>query len=120
MGIIVMLHSTLVPQVDTTQLIIPTSVGCPSLTNTMDNVHTFGAMQQGYVNLVPVHATVLVLGMLVELLHHLLAPTTIVSQVLTRQIPTGGTPPTHCGTVKAATAVAGAATSVVHRGSGRP
>ena len=61
MGIIIMLHSTLVPQVDTTQLIIPTSVGCLSLTSTMDSVHIFGAMQLGIVNLVPIQPIVPVL-----------------------------------------------------------
>ena len=103
---------------DSTQLIMPISVGCPSLTSTMDNVHTFGAMQQGIVNLVPLQPIVHVLGMLVVLLHHLLALTTIVSQVLTRRHPTNGTHLTRCGTAKAATVVAIAAIQLMHRGSG--
>ena len=59
MGIILMLLSTIVPQVDSIQLIVPISVGSPSLTSTIDNVHIFGAMQQA--NLTPVQSTVPVL-----------------------------------------------------------
>ena len=85
----------------------------------MVNASTSGAMQQGVMNLVPMQATVPVLDMPVKLLHHSLAVSFIVSPALTQNQPVSGIRPIHCGTAKAATMVAGAATPVVHRGSGR-
>ena len=74
-------------------------------------------MLQGIVNLVPIHVTARVQLLQVEQPHHLLVMTSTVSLPLTQHHPPSGTPPTHCGMAKAATVVASAAASVVHRGS---
>ena len=113
-------HSTSVPVVDATPLMMRISVGCQLPTGRRDNVSTSGAMLQGIMNLVPVHVTAHVQLEQVEQLHHLLVMTSTVSLPLTQHQPSSGTPPTHCGMAKAATVVASAAAPVVHHGSSRP
>ena len=51
------MHSTLVPVVDTTPLMMPTSVGYQLPTRIKVSVSTSGAMLQGIVSLVPKHVT---------------------------------------------------------------
>ncbi len=111
------MHSTTVPEVDTTPLMIPTSADCPLPMGSEVSVSTSGATLQGIVNLFPVHLTAHVQLMQEEQHHHLLVRTSFVSQALTQHHPDSGTPPTHSGMAKDATVVASAAAAVVHRGS---
>ena len=120
MDIIKIVHSTIVPLLDTTPLMVPTSVDCPSPTKIEVSVSTSGAMLQGIVSLVLNHVTAHVQLEQVEQPHHLLTLTFTVSLAVTQHQPTAGTPPTHFGMAKAATVVASAAAPVVHRGSSRP
>ena len=109
--------STTVPLVDTTPLIVPTSVGCLLPTGSKDSVSTSGAMPQGIVSLVPIHVTAHVQLVQVEQLHHSLAMIFTASLALTQHHPGSGTLPTHSGTAKDVTVAASAAAPVVHRGS---
>ena len=120
MDIMQLVHSTIVPLLDTTPLMMLTSVGCLLLTRKMDCVSTSGATQRGMVKLVLVHLTARVQLIQVEQPRHLLVATFTVSLALTQHQPDSGTPPTHSGMVKAATVVASAAVPAVHRGSSRP
>ena len=120
MHIINPMHFTTVSLLDITPLMMPTSVDCLSLMASEDNVSTFGVMLQGIMNIVPIQATAHVQLIQAEQLHRLLVLTFTVSLALTDQYPDSGTPPTRSGMAKAATVVAGAAASVVHRGSGSP
>ena len=110
------MHSTLVPVVDTTPLMMPTSVGYQLPIRIKVSVNTSGAMLQGIVSLVLKTCNC---SCAVEQPHHLLALTFTVSLAVMQHQPVADTPPTHSGMVKAATVVASAATPVVHRASSR-
>ena len=120
MDIIQIMHSTSVPVLDTTPLIMPISVDCLSPTGSEGSVSISGAMLQDIVNKVPAQPTVHVLVIQVGLLLRLLMLTFTVSLALTLQYPAIGTPPTHFGMTKAVTVVASVVAAVVHRGSGSP
>ena len=74
------MHSTTVPLLDSTPLMIPTSVDCPSPTGCARSASTSGAMLQDIVTLEQVQLTVLVLLVKEEMLQNLLAATSFVSE----------------------------------------
>ena len=120
MDTVKLVHSTPVPLLDTTTLIMPISVGYLSPMEIKDNASTSGAMQQLIVTLETICGTAHVHFMSVEQPRHLLAVIFTVSQGLTEHHPDSGTPLTHSGMAKVATVVASAAIPVVHHGSSRP
>ena len=112
-------HYTIVPVLDTTLLMMPTSVDYQFPTRIEVSVSTSGATLQGIMSLVLTHVTAHMHLTQVEQPHHLLALTFTVSLAVTQHQPAAGTPPTHSGMAKAATVVVSAAIPVVHRGSSR-
>ena len=122
MGIITPVHSATASEgtvPDTTPLMMPISVGYPSLMGSQDSVSISGAMLQGIVNHFPALTTARVQLMQAQQHRHLLVMIFTVNLPLTQRHPDSGRPPMRSGTTKAATVVVGAVVTVVHRGSGR-